>query len=305
MTPRWSEDATHRWLASLEPPAILAGSPGHDAAVLRGHSGRPVLCSDQCLEGVHFTPDDAGAAAGAKAVLRTLSDLAATASRPVAVTLCLQVPAATAQATVQAVIEGARDAARAHGAALVAGDVSGTEGPLGLAVTALGAFEGEAAPPGRDRASAGQLVVLTGPVGGSLPSGRHLRIEPRIEQGRALHRAGATAMMDVSDGLGVDLSRVARASRVRIHLDTGRIPLHPDARAAAAASGRAPLWHGLHDGEDHELVATIAEADLAGAAGVATVIGRVEAGEGLVLARDPGQDVVPWDPRDAWTHGAP
>ncbi|QDV07383.1 Thiamine-monophosphate kinase [Planctomycetes bacterium Poly30] len=282
----WSEDRLHRWLAEQSWPATLAGSRGHDAAVLETFAGRPVLCTDQCIEGVHFELGAGGRAAGRKAVLRTLSDLAATAAVPFAVTLGVMAPRSIEgvplEAWLRAAITGAHDAATEHGAELVAGDLAMVEGPIALAVTALGHTSSGTVPVGRDRAQPGQLVLLSGPVGGSLPSDRHLEPLPRIEAGVAIAAAGATAMMDVSDGLAWDLYRLARASGVTVRLETERIQPHPDAEDAAASSGRTPLDHGLHDGEDHELIATIAAEDWAafrreGAASGWHVIGTVEA----------------------------
>ena len=257
----WSEDALHRWLSEQPWPATLVGSRGHDAAVLGESRGRSVLCSDQCIENVHFLAAAGGRAVGRKAVLRTLSDLAATAAQPVAVTLTLQAPRSfpgvDAEAWIQAALTGANDAAVEHGAELVAGDLAISAGPIALSVTALGQVSAAAVPVGRDRASAGQVILLSGPVGGSLPSGRHLEPCPRIDAGAWAAAAGATAMMDVSDGLAWDLYRMARASKLSAQLVTEDVGLHPDALVASKASGRTPLDHGLHDGEDHELIASM------------------------------------------------
>ena len=304
----WNEDDLHRWLSTQPWPEGLAGSRGHDAAVLGPIDGHVVTCTDQCLEGVHFdaaTPRDQ---AGAKAVLRTLSDLAATAAVPRAVTLALRAPAAWSEAEVRSAILGARGAAVDHGAELVAGDLAQGPGPASLTVAAIGCVEPARARVGRDRAVPGQDLVLTGPVGGSLASGRHLRIQPRFAEAGRLVRAGATGMMDVSDGLALDLSRLARASGVAILLDLDRVPVHPDAASAAAAQGAADqgsaggasaLQRALADGEDHELVATLP----AGATGHgAALIGAVEAGEGLWLLE--GGVRRRWVPAEGgWIHG--
>ena len=84
----WDEDRLHRWLLRGEPPPTLRGSRGHDAAVLARLGGRPVLCVDETVEGVHFDPDATGRRIGAKAAGRALSDLAATAARPTGLHLC-------------------------------------------------------------------------------------------------------------------------------------------------------------------------------------------------------------------------
>ena len=134
----WNELEIHRWLEQSPRPAVLDGSTGHDAAVLRPEPGRPVTCVDQCVEGVHFHPRVDPAAAGAKAVLRCLSDLAATAAEPRAVTLAVCAPADWSEDRLRSVITGAREAAVRHGAELVAGDLAQGPGPAVLTVTAIG-----------------------------------------------------------------------------------------------------------------------------------------------------------------------
>lgn len=111
-------------------------------------------------------------------------------------------------------------------------------------------------------------------------------------------------MMDISDGLALDLWRLARASNVRVELQS--LPLHADARRAARAGGHSALWHGLHDGEDHELLATLAPAawartDISGV----SVIGRVSRGTGLFLSGSLlGAGGRLWDPSEGgYRHG--
>lgn len=285
----WSEDRIHRWLADLPRPRNLAGSPGHDAAVVRAFAGRPVACVDQTVEGVHFLSSAPPALVGRKAAARAISDLAATAAQPRGVWLALCAPQEQSERWIRAVIGGVRDLAREHGADLLGGDLCAQAAPARLSVTALGNFTGPGRPPGRDRARAGHVVVVTGPLGGSL-LGRHLSIEPRVAEGRWLFEHGARAMMDVSDGLAWDLFRLARASGVAIELSLDSVPVHADARRRARTSERSALWHALHDGEDHELVATLAPRALSALVSGAkrrcpglAVIGRVRAGDGLFL----------------------
>jgi thiamine-monophosphate kinase len=285
----WSEDEIHRWLGREARPRGLAGSRSHDAAVLESLRGRPVICVDQTIEGVHFEPSTSPARIGRKAAARAISDLAATAARPRALLLAVSIPRGRSNAWIRKLITGAREIAREHGADLVGGDLSISPGGAHVSATALGEYVGAGTPPGRDRARAGQVVILTGAVGGS-GLGRHLAIEPRVALGERLHRSGASAMMDVSDGLAWDLHRLARASRVRIDLELARIPVHADAIRAAKKSGKPPLWHALHDGEDHELVATLDPDEAASVLRAArrrglplAAIGRVRRGRGLRL----------------------
>ncbi len=305
----WDEDRLHRWLARLPAPRGLAGASGHDAAVLRALHGLPVVCVDTCTEGVHFARGTSGARAGAKAALRALSDLAATAARPRAVLLGLSAPAAESEARLRAVIRGVRTAARSVGADLVGGDLAQHAGPLCLSVSALGEYVLRGRPPARSRARAGDLVLVTGALGGSL-LGRHLVPVPRLFAGELLARGGARALMDVSDGLAWDLFRLARSAGVAIELDLASVPVHADARRRARTSGRTPLWHALHDGEDHELVACLSARDWRRAERGARraipgvrVIGRVQRGSGLAL-RDAHGHARRWRPGEGgWRHG--
>jgi thiamine-monophosphate kinase len=154
-------------------------------------------------------------------------------------------------------------------------------------------------------------VLVTGPLGGSR-RGRHLDPRPRFDAAAFLVAHGARALMDVSDGLALDLARLAAASGVRIDLE--RVPVHADATRMARTSGRTPRAHALGDGEDHELLATLAPRAWAAAAGAAArrfpelaVIGRVRRGKGLWLARDDGGTLARWTwegaGRGGWIHG--
>lgn len=304
----WNEAALLCWLARRARPPGLVGSQGHDAAVLRRLPGLPVVCADQVIEGVHAQAGCPGRVLGRKAAGRALSDLAATAARPHALLLCISAPQGERASRLRAVIEGVDAKAREHGAALVGGDLAETSGPLSLAVSALGSFSGRRRAPGRDRARPGELVLASGAFGGSA-LGRHLEPVPRFELAEFLCAAGARALMDVSDGLALDLSRLAAAARVRI--DLAHVPIHADARRAARQSGRTPRAHALADGEDHELLATLAPAAWRALQGAAArrfpslaVIGSVRRGAGLWLAaEDGGRPLRPWDGRGGWIHG--
>lgn len=245
----WNEHSLHRWLARSGRPQSLLGSALHDSAVLRPLKGAPVVCVDACIEGVHFEEHCQPALAGAKAAGRALSDLAASAAKPYALLLSLRAPADKSEAWMRAAIRGVRKMGARHGAELVGGDLSLAAGPAQWTVTALGVRDPQQRAPGRDRLRAGDQLWVTGALGGSL-LGRHLRIRPRWEAAQLLEAAGAHALMDISDGLCIDLWRMAHSSRVRIDLDTSLVPIHRDARRMP---GKA-RWHALHDGEDHELL---------------------------------------------------
>jgi len=286
----WDELELHRWIRRTFDAEGLAGARGDDAAALAGKLARPVLCVDQTVAGVHFERGERGELVGHKACARALSDLAASAARPRAVLAALALERRAKTAWIRSVLRGIDAAARRHGAVLAGGDLSSLPGPRGaavIAVTAVGERAARGRPVGRGRARPGEVVLLTGAVGGSL-LGRHLTFEPRIEAGEWLAQAGAGCLMDTTDGLALDLARIADASGVRIDLE--RVPVHADAREQARATGRSALDHALHDGEDYELVATLSErafarASAAEGAPELTAIGRVRRGRGLYVPR--------------------
>jgi thiamine-monophosphate kinase len=304
----WNESELLEWIRRRARPPVLSGSRGHDAAVLRATCGRSVLCVDQVIEGVHVERGCARRWMGRKAAGRALSDLAATAARPRALLLSIAAPRSQRASDLRALIEGADEKARESGAALVGGDLSTTSGPLVLSVSALGTFNRRGKPPGRDRARPGEWVVLTGPVGGSR-LGRHLDPRPRFAEAEFLVRAGARALMDVSDGLALDLSRLARAAGVRIELT--EVPVHADAVRAARESGQSARAHALHDGEDHELIATLSPRAWLRITSRARrlfpcmrVIGTTGRGRGLHFApQADGAALEPWDGKGGWVHG--
>jgi len=304
----WSEERLLRWLVARHASARAArpgarsarvGTFGSDAAVVRlARGARVVTCTDQTIEGVHYEPGTTARAAGRKAAGRALSDLAASAARPLGVLLAVRAPREMSEAWLRAAIEAVARAAAEHGGELLGGDLACARGGAALTVTALGSLEAGRRPPARDRARPGQLLVTTGPTGGSR-LGRHLRVVPRLAEGRWLHAHGATAMMDVSDGLALDLLRLARASGVGIDLE--RVRVHRDARRLARADRRSALEHALCDGEDHELVATLSAAAWGRARDEAArryphiaVVGRVRAGRGLAVRRSPDGPLERW-----------
>jgi thiamine-monophosphate kinase len=247
-----------------------------------GH--RLVVTTDVLVEGLDFTaalsePEDWGW----KAVVANLSDLAAMAAEARWLVLALTVPDPTPVATLERVYAGVGEACRAFGVALVGGDISA--GPaLSMAVTALGETE---RPVPRSGARPGDRLAVSGPLGAAaaglalLQSGdpaaagllgrfpglaaAHRRPQPALAMGLALARAGATAMIDVSDGLAGDALHLAEASGVGIEVHDAAVPLAPGVAEAAALLGRGPLELAMGGGEDFVLAAALPRAaDLGG-----------------------------------------
>jgi thiamine-monophosphate kinase len=236
---------------------------GDDCAVLRASPGRETLVTtDMLMDGRHFRLEEAGPeAVGCKALAVNVSDIAAMAGRPTAAFVAVALPRGRARDVAEGLLRGMAPLAERFGIALAGGDTNAWDGPLVVSVTLLG----EAIAPGpvlRSGARPGDVILVTGPLGGSL-RGRHLRPEPRVVEAQALHRAVALrAMIDLSDGLSSDLSHILEESGGwGAVLDAEAIPCHEDARAMGREDGRSPLDHALHDGEDFELCLTVAFED--------------------------------------------
>jgi thiamine-monophosphate kinase len=242
-----------------------------DAAVVDVPGGGPLVVSvDSVVEGVHVdlglcSPADVGW----KALMGALSDLAAMGAKPVGALVALCVPESAEDGAVTlGVMEGVAEASRETACPVVGGDVSGG-GVLMVAVTVLGTVEGGTAVP-RHAARAGDVIFVTGPCGASAaglrvlraPSGdvtvdgslaaAYRRPRARLADGETARQAGAHAMIDVSDGLGLDLHRLADASAVGFVLDA--VPVAEGATLAEALGG----------GEDYELVVVIGPGDVDG-----------------------------------------
>ncbi len=295
------------WLLRRIPADVrLEVPPGDDAAVLRPPAGRrTVVTTDMLMEGVDFVlgPDCPPQAVGHKALAVNLSDLAAMAARPEAIVVAVALPRHGGDAIARGLHEGIAALAADHGVTLAGGDTNAWDGPLVVTITAVGSVAAGVAWR-RDGARPDDLLVVTGPCGGSI-LGRHLAVAPRCREALAIAaRHTVHAAIDVSDGLSLDLSRMMAASGAAAVVDLAAVPIHPDAERLAARSDdrRSPLDHTLADGEDFELVLAMPPADARALVadpppGLAPAIfGVVQAGSGL-LARAADGTTRPLEPR--------
>jgi thiamine-monophosphate kinase len=273
-------------------PRIRLGS-GDDAAI-SVPGGATATSVDALIDGVHFRREwsDLGQI-GAKALAVALSDLAAMGAEPGEAYVVLGVPADLDEDGCLELLDGMAALAAETGTTLAGGDVSRAP-VLTLALTVVGHAESADELVTRAGACPGDALVVTGELGGAAAGlllleerpaatrsplvahsetnsereasiARQLEPRPRLEAGRALAAAGATAMIDLSDGLGGDAGHVAAASGVGLRIDAAALPLGAGVTEVAAAAGRDPLELAASGGEDYELLATLPEERLAAA----------------------------------------
>lgn len=289
--------------------------PGDDAAIVAAPDGRYVVTTDMMIHGPDFrlawsSPHDLGW----KAAASNLADVAAMGAVPTALVAAIAAPADSPVSLLEGIADGFRDAcaALAPGCGVVGGDLSVSD-TLTIAVTAFGDLE-DRPPVLRSGARPGDDVAVSGPLGHAAAALRILFSEatgvdgipdaalaaglrrataaqlapaPPIVDGKLAALAGATAMLDLSDGLAIDAARLARASGVAV--DFERSALGPDSELA------------LGGGEDHSLLATFPPGT--GLPGGFRRIGTVVDGEGILLDGVP-HEARGWDPFTGWDRAA-
>ena len=300
---------------------IRLGS-GDDAAITVP-GGATATSVDALVDGIHFrrnlaTPGQIGH----KALATALSDLAAMGAGPGEAYVVVGIPEDLGEEECIELLDGMLALAADTGTAIAGGDLS-RAAELFLAITVVGHAAGADQLVQRSGAQSGDLLVLTGEIGGAAAGlellddpqlstmlsrdsveglrARQLEPHPRIAAGKALAGAGASAMIDLSDGLGADATHLARQSKVGLRIEAEAIPLASAGVELSAATKRDP-WHLLGGGEDYELLASIpperlaearrrmqeAEEDIA-----LTEIGAVVAGSGVEIRLPGGQLVEP------------
>jgi thiamine-monophosphate kinase len=311
-------------IAELLPPhpALLLGA-GDDAAVVSAPDRRVVATTDLLVDGRHFRRDWSGPGdVGVKAAAQNLADVAAMGAAPTALLVGIATPGDLPVAWALDFVRGLVAEAERAGASVAGGDITSSD-TLMLAVTALGDLAG-LAPVTRHGARPGDLVAVTGPLGwsaaglallaagiagtgaaaGEVADGEiaadlaelvtaHRRPQPPYPAGPAAARLGATAMLDISDGLVQDLGHVAAASDVCIDIDTAALPVSAALRTAAGMLAVDWLDWVLAGGEDHALAATFRPGTALPAGW--SRIGAVRSGSGVLVDSAPRPGLGGWD----------
>ena len=305
-------------------PAPVVVGPGDDAAVLGAPSGAVVLTTDSMVRGRDWRDDWSSALeVGHKVVAQNVADVAAMGAAPTGLLVALAADPATEVEWALGLAEGIAQAARDAGAPVLGGDLSSaSEGSIIVGITAVGDLQGRRAVR-RDGAQPGDVVAVRGTLGrsggglelllagrgrtsGDEPAGADpldqavellCRAHRRTEEvpwwaGAEAADSGATAMIDVSDGLVRDLGRVARASGVRVDLDEAGLAPFAAGPLSLALGEEAALRQVLSGGEEHSLAATFAPGAVPDGW---AVIGRCAEGPGEVLLDGEAPTVTGWD----------
>jgi len=279
---------------------------GDDAAVLTVGKQTLVYTTDILLEGAHFdlkrtTPQQVGW----KAMACSISDVAAMGCSPTFAVCSAGLPRKGSPGLAKQLYLGLEKCARTYEVSLVGGDTTSHDGGLVISVAMLGEPQGKCRPLLRSGAKVGDAIMVTGSLGGSL-LGRHLRIKPRVDEALELNATCRIhSMIDLSDGLSLDLYRICQMSHVGAVLRESTIPISSAARKQAKMTGKKPVDHALSDGEDFELLFTCTRKEAERIMGRppcgtrVAMIGRI-ASDGYLLEKKNG-DAVPIMPQ-GWEH---
>jgi thiamine-monophosphate kinase len=288
-------DLIARLTKSLPTNETVVAGAGDDCAVL--DFGLPeklfLFKTDAVVAGIHFTKETPPEKIGHKALARCLSDIAAMAGTPAAALVTIGLPKKFAADFIAKIYEGLNALAKKYNVAVVGGETTTNPGGIFISIALLGTVaRGKQIL--RRGAKVGDAIFVTGELGGSL-SGRHLDFEPRLAEAQWLANHFAIhSMADLSDGLAGDLRHILQGSGAGAELLKTAIPVSRAAKlqARSGASAKPALMAALTDGEDFELLLTVAAPDAVKLLDAwkkkfpklkLSCIGKIVAGEGIVL----------------------
>lgn len=252
------EEFVQKLIASQKKHDHLLIGIGDDAAVLNFSTGHLVVTTDLLTENVDFILGEIpNNWIGRKAIAVNLSDLAAMAAEPVGIVVAVALPRKHAATLADELYEGIMQILDQYDTPLLGGDTNTWDEGLVISVTAIGKTTPQG-PLKRSGAKPGDRILVTGQFGGSILK-RQFLFEPRIKEALFLNQNFTVhAAMDVSDGLSLDLSRMASCSGCGTVIDLERVPIHKDAlELSAIKEDCSPLEHALQDGEDFELLLAV------------------------------------------------
>ena len=224
--------------------------PGDDCALVRFGQNLQLLKTDCVVEGIHFLPETPAPAVGWKALCRGISDIGAMGGDPLDAVITVAISPDRELAWLTDLYAGLNQAAARYGVNLVGGETSRSPGPVFISVALTGKVEKERLVV-RSGGKVGDRLYVTGRLGGSL-RGKHLSFVPRLVESRWLtENFRLHAMIDLSDGLGSDLPRLAKASGTGFEIDFSALPKNPGSSEEQA----------LTDGEDYELLLAVSNED--------------------------------------------
>ncbi len=301
--PRGERALIRRLSALLQPERATAIPFGDDMAAIESDAAL-LWTVDTLMDGVDFeSARHPWSAIGRKAMAANLSDCAAMAVQPIAALCSVVLSNRLSQDDAVELLRSADDFGRQYQCPVVGGDTNSWDAPTVISITIAARALPGCPPVCRHGARPGDSIWVTGPLGGSI-LGRHMTFEPRVRLSQDIARhLHPHAMMDISDGLALDLGRLLEASGCGAVLQEHKLSraIHDDAHRLSAQDGHAPLEHALHDGEDFELIVVLPpEAAESTCTGLGLIpVGAIIAESGLFLDSSAGRRTIP---QRGWEH---